>query len=133
MSCNSFHVHFKIVCVHFALLCFNIKYLCTHLEDFSLFKIAMPNTGRISLNHSIRSFINKTPPVLISLREVYVITQKIFFFVKVSAATTLCCMITVLHNKCSQNDILSFFLLFYTFSSLAFLRVYVTCSEMVLL
>ena len=41
---TSFHVHFKIVCVHFALLCFNIKYLCTHLEDFSLFKIAMPNT-----------------------------------------------------------------------------------------
>ena len=131
---RSFHVHFKIVYVHFALLWFNIKYLCTHLEDFSLFKIAMPNTGPISLIHSIRFFINKTPTVLISLREVYVITQKIFFFVKVSAATTLCCMITVLHNKCSQNDILSFFLLlFYTFSSLAFLRVYVTCSEMVLL
>ena len=77
-------------------LCFNIKYLCTHLEDFSLFKIAMPNTGRISLIHSIRFFINKTPTVLISLREVglYVITQKKNVFVKVSAATTLCCMIS---------------------------------------
>ena len=127
---RSFHVHFKIVYVHFALLCFNIKYLCTHLEDFSLFKIAMPNTGRISLIHSIRFFINKTPPVFISLREVYVITQKIFFFVKVSAATTLCCMITVLHNKCSQNDV-SFFCFIHLAVWLSLL--YVTCSEMVLL
>ena len=77
---TSFHVHFKIVCVHFALLCFNIKYLCTHLEDFSLVKIAMRNTGRISLIHSIRFFINKTPLIFISLREVgYTSLHRIFF------------------------------------------------------
>ncbi len=58
-----------ILCFHLAL--YNVfiwSISALHLEEFSLFKIAMPNTGSISLIHSVRSFINKTP-VLISLGE----------------------------------------------------------------